>query len=45
MRKQEAADFLGISTRTLERLVAEGKLVQGRAKSKTRRSQCSTEVS
>lgn len=36
MRKQEAADFLGISTRTLERFVAEGKLVQGRAKSKTR---------
>jgi len=36
MRKQEAAEFLGVSTRTIERLVAEGKLVQGRAKSKTR---------
>ncbi len=36
MDKRQAANFLGVSTRTIERLVANGKLVQKRQKGKTR---------
>jgi excisionase family DNA binding protein len=36
MRKKEAAEFLGVSTRTLERLVKEGRLRARREKGKTR---------
>jgi hypothetical protein len=36
MEKQEAATFLGVSVRTLERLSATGKLTKGRALKKTR---------
>lgn len=36
MDKRQAAAFLGVSTRTIERLVARGKLVQKREKGKTR---------
>lgn len=36
MEKQEAAEFLGVSTRTLERLAAAGRLTKGRARRKTR---------
>lgn len=36
MDKREAAEFLGISVRTLERLAKSGRLSQGRAKKKTR---------
>ena len=36
MDKRQAANFLGVSTRTIERLVASGKLVQKRQKGKTR---------
>lgn len=36
MEKQDAAEYLGVSTRTLERLVASGRLKRGRALRKTR---------
>lgn len=36
MEKQEAADFLGVSVRTVERLAAQGRLTKGRARRKTR---------
>ena len=36
MEKQEAAEYLGVSTRTLERLTASGRLKKGRALRKTR---------
>jgi len=36
MEKREAAEFLGVSVRTLERIVASGKLKQGKALKKTR---------
>ena len=36
MDKRQAADFLGVSTRTIERLVASGRLIQKRQKGKTR---------
>lgn len=36
MEKKEAAEFLGVSTRTLERLATAGKLTKGRARKKTR---------
>jgi len=35
MEKQEAAEYLGVSVRTLERLAASGRLTKGRAKGKT----------
>lgn len=36
MDKEQAADYLGVSVRTLERFAAAGKLTKGRAKGKTR---------
>ena len=36
MEKKEAAEYLGVSTRTLERLATAGKLTKGRARKKTR---------
>lgn len=36
MEKKEAAEFLGVSVRTIERLAADGKLTKGRARKKTR---------
>ena len=36
MEKKEAAEFLGVSVRTLERMAAQGRLVKGRARRKTR---------
>ena len=36
MNKEQAAEFLGVSIRTLERLVASGRLKAGRALKKTR---------
>jgi excisionase family DNA binding protein len=36
MRKQEAAEFLGVSTRTIERLATEGRLKVRREKGKTK---------
>lgn len=36
MEKQEAAQFLGVSVRTLERFCAAGRLTKGRARKKTR---------
>jgi len=36
MEKKEAAEFLGVSTRTLERFATAGKLTKGRARKKTR---------
>ena len=36
MEKQEAAEYLGVSTRTLERLTASGRIKKGRALRKTR---------
>lgn len=36
MDKSEAAEFLGVSVRTLERIAKSGRLSQGRAKRKTR---------
>lgn len=36
MEKSQAAEFLGVSVRTLERLAASGKLKQGKALKKTR---------
>ena len=36
MDKRQAAEFLGVSVRTLERLVASGRLKQGKALKKTR---------
>lgn len=36
INKKEAAQFLDVSTRTLERLTAAGRLTKGRGKSKTR---------
>jgi hypothetical protein len=36
MEKREAAEFLGVSMRTLERIAASGKLKQGKALKKTR---------
>ncbi len=36
MEKKEAAEFLGVSMRTLERLAASGRLTKGRARKKTR---------
>ncbi len=36
MDKEQAAEYLGVSVRTLERLTASGKLKKGQAKGKTR---------
>lgn len=36
MDKEQAAEFLGVSVRTLERFVAAGKLKKGRSRGKTR---------
>ena len=36
MEKKEAAEYLGVSTRTLERFATAGKLTKGRARKKTR---------
>ncbi len=36
MEKQQAAEFLGVSIRTLERFAAKGRLTKGRARKKTR---------
>src|ERR1019366_2670942 len=36
MEKEQAAEFLGVSIRTLERLASAGKLTKGRARKKTR---------
>lgn len=36
MERQEAADFLGVSVSTLDRLASKGRLTRGRARRKTR---------